>query len=57
MPGSVHFASINASKSSQKPCEEIILLMMQDILRFKDEVMWFAVTGLEFESRLLALNP
>lgn len=31
--------------------------MVQDIHRFKDEVMWLGVAGLESESRLLVLNP
>lgn len=48
---------MNSSRSSQKACEERVLLLVQDIRRFKDEVMWFRVAGLESESRLLVLNP
>lgn len=55
--GSEYFASLNSSRSSQKACEERVLLMVQNIHRFKDEVMWFRVAGLECESRLLVLNP
>lgn len=48
---------MNSSRSSQKPREERALFMVQDIHRFKDEVMWLGVAGLESESRLLVLNP